>query len=111
MAIGLLYTAVSRGTTLGDDDGSGSAVYFKGATFTPDRIRNLTFKANSAEEFKKAKERRYWVNYLQNNHQKSLPRIHSIKERQQTIHEWAATTTYSFDTLYDRIAIYKQRST
>ena len=32
-ALGLLYTAVSRGTTLGDSDGMNSAVYFTGSSF------------------------------------------------------------------------------
>lgn len=111
MALGLLYTAVSRGTTLGNDDASGSAVYFKGASFTPDRIRNLTFKSGSNEEFKKVKERRYWVNYLHGNHQKSINRVQSITAREESLHHWALTSTYSYDDLHNRIHIYKQRPT
>ena len=44
VAIGLLYTAVSRATTLGDDDGLNSAIYFTGTAFKRSRIANLNKK-------------------------------------------------------------------
>lgn len=109
IALGLLYTAVSRGTTLGDETGIGSAVYFKGSTFTPDRIRNLTCKIGTNEEFKKATARRYWVNHIERNRDRSVPRVNEILVNAQAIHDWATTTRYTYDTLYHRISIYKHR--
>jgi hypothetical protein len=109
LALGLLYTTVSRGTTLGNDDGSDSAVYFKGTTFKPDRIRNLTRKAGSTEEFKKAIERRHWVNHIESKCRSSLPRVKQIIARQDELCQWATSKTYSYDELYNRIEKYKQR--
>ena len=39
--LGLFYTAVSRATTLGDDDGLNSALYFTGATVS----KRITYAA------------------------------------------------------------------
>jgi len=55
-AIGLLYTAVSRATTLSDDDGLNSAIYFDGNCFKANRIRNLIIKENGGGEFEGAKK-------------------------------------------------------
>ena len=41
-SLGLFYTATSRATTLGDDDGMNSAIYFSGNQFKEERIRGLT---------------------------------------------------------------------
>lgn len=109
IALGLLYTAVSRGTTLGTENGTGSAIYFKGTTFTPDRIRNLTCKIGTNEEFKKATARRYWVNHIERNRVRSLPRVTQILANAATIHDWSTTTRYTYDALYHRVSVYKHR--
>lgn len=110
VALGLLYTAVSRGTTLGNDDGSDSAVYFQGTTFKPERIRNLTCKTGTNEEFKKAQQRRYWVNHIEKRTRESIPRVKAIINDQQAILHWTNNTTFSLDHLYQRIDIYTRRS-
>ena len=40
-ALGLFYTALSRATTLGNEDGSESAIYFTGTAYDEARIRNI----------------------------------------------------------------------
>ena len=46
---GLLYTAVSRATTLGNEDGLDSALYFTEDYSTDERFRNITIKAGTAD--------------------------------------------------------------
>ena len=62
---GMLYTAVSRGTTLGDDNGLNSAIYFTGSNINPDRIQKLTRCRKQNNEYTKVKKRRIWVQYLE----------------------------------------------
>ncbi len=104
-ALGLLYTAVSRATTLGDDDGLHSAIYFSGQSMRPDRIRNLTKKTDSDDEFEKAIKRRYWINYITARKRRSEKRTKRIMKRSSDLLQWAATTTYSYDNLYDRLRL------
>jgi hypothetical protein len=111
IALGLLYTAVSRGTTLGDEDGNGSAVYFKGTTFKPDRIKNLTCKTGTNEEFKKAIDRRVWVNYIEGRCHASISRVQSILKNQEQLITWMKSASYDYDHLYQRILQYKQHQT
>lgn len=66
-ATGLFYTALSRATTLGDDDGLNSAIYFTGNNITKDRIQNVTKKANKNEEYINVIKRRQWMTYLSQN--------------------------------------------
>ena len=62
---GLLYTAVSRGTTLGDSNGLNSAVYFIGPHLTKERIQELTKCKNKKDEtYLKVKKRKIWVRHL-----------------------------------------------
>ena len=55
-SLGLFYTAISRATTLGDDDGLNTAIYFSGSQFKEERIRGLTKVKNSDQDFKKKKK-------------------------------------------------------
>ena len=64
---GLLYTALSRATTLGDNHGKHSAIYFTGEYFNYDRIKYLVLKYNLKEEYENVKRRRTWVEYLARN--------------------------------------------
>lgn len=66
-ATGLFYTALSRATTLGDENGLNSAIYFTGTDFTRDRIKNLSMKSNKNEEFINIHRRRQWVKHLKQN--------------------------------------------
>lgn len=108
-ALGLLYTAVSRGTTLGDDNGLNSAVYFQGSSFTADRIRNLTFKTNSNKEFELSIKRRIWVNHIINQTKASKPKVDVIIKMKEILLKWAQSTSYSYDNLYCRISKYNRR--
>ncbi len=60
---GLLYTATSRGTTLGDNDGLNSAVYFAGHNLTRERIQDLTISMKG-NEYVKVTKRRNFVDFL-----------------------------------------------
>ena len=66
-ATGLFYTAISRATTLGDQSGLHSAIYFTGTNLTRDRIKNLTLKADTSKQFDNVKRRRMWVDILETN--------------------------------------------
>lgn len=60
---GLFHTAVSRPTTLGDDDGLGSAIHFTGNAFKEDRIKRLTKLKHSDQDFAIAQKRKTWVTF------------------------------------------------
>ena len=107
--LGLLYTGVSRATTLGDADGLHSAIYFDGLSFRGDRIRNLICKTNSTELFEMAKKRRRWVRHLAENHRKSIPVIADVMQNAESIFQWASTKKYTTKQLYARIDTYKAR--
>ena len=64
---GLLYTAVSRGTTLGDSLGLNSAVYFAENSLTRERVQQLTVCQNGEQEYIKVTKRRMWVKHLDTN--------------------------------------------
>jgi hypothetical protein len=63
-ATGLFYTALSRATTLGDDDGLNSAIYFIGNNITRERIQQVTMQADRNHELINVTRRRNWVHYL-----------------------------------------------
>lgn len=65
--LGLLYTAVSRATTLGDESGLNSAIYFDGDEFKEERIRHLTRKKDSMQLYPSAIDREKWVQHLKQN--------------------------------------------
>jgi len=66
-SLGLLYTAVSRATTLGDEDGLNSAIYFTGKDFKGRRIRQLGLKKGSSDEYDLVIFRRRWVAHIKAN--------------------------------------------
>jgi ATP-dependent exoDNAse (exonuclease V) alpha subunit len=64
---GLFYTTFSRATTLGNDaDKMSSAIYFKGANMTPDRVMNMRVGKNG-RLFKRPRLRDQWVRKLNKN--------------------------------------------
>jgi hypothetical protein len=92
-ALGLLYTALSRATTLGDDDGLNSAIYFTGTDFKEERIRNPCNKQGTTKSFEKAKHRATWVKYLtQQTDKTSFWVQENIKNKQQYYLDWATDT-------------------
>lgn len=104
-ALGLLYTAVSRATTLGDDDGRNSAIYFTGDSMkNGDRIRCLGKKKNSMDDFVNIARRERWVQHLRHN----TKTFTKSKNHQKSILKWAESKQYSYDTLYNRINQYTE---
>lgn len=109
-ALGLLYTAVSRATTLGDDEGLGSAIYFTGSEFKERRVRRLTKLKDSDEDFKVAQKRQKWVQYLAKRERECKPKLQRIKRRNKKIQTFIESTTYDYDFLYNRLQKYKTES-
>jgi len=101
-ALGLLYTAVSRATTQGDEGGMNSAIYFIGDHMTEARIRRIGRCKDSRNEFVRVGERRKWVNYLSRGETKN----NFSKRKKQEIVEWAKTKRITYKTLADRISKY-----
>ena len=93
--LGLLYTAVSRATTLGDESGMNSAIYFDGENFKEDRIRHLTRKKDSMQQYPNVIDRDKWVQHLKHNTKQStmtkqqideiLHKAHTIRVTEQRV--------------------------
>ena len=65
---GLLYTAVSRGTTLGNDEGLGSAVYFIGPHLTKQRVMSVTKPLKGDTDLLRVQKRTNFVKHLKSNY-------------------------------------------
>jgi hypothetical protein len=98
-ATGLFCTALSRATTLGDEDGLNSAIYFTGKNITKDRIQHVTLKSDKNEEYINVIRRRKWVHHLKKNTVKS--KRTDTKQAQQML-LWSKQRIAS-NKLYDRI--------
>ena len=98
-ATGLFYTALSRATTLGDEDGLNSAIYFTGSNITKDRIQNVTKKTNKDEEYINAIRRRHWMQHLQ---QHTVQFTKKTTRNFNELLEWT-TTRIKYPTLHKRI--------
>jgi hypothetical protein len=85
-ATGFFYTMLSRATTLGDEDGLNSAIYFIGPNLTKERIQNLTLKTKSNQTLQNVKRRINWVNHLKEN---TRDNTHVDKDHMSKIFEWA----------------------
>ena len=101
-ALGLLYTAVSRATTLGDKDGLNSAIYFIGEHMNEERIRRIGKCKGTTKEFIRVEERRTWVEYLTKKTKKSS----LSQRRQKRIIKWGKESKYGYNILKDRIDKY-----
>ena len=100
-ALGLMHTAGSRATTLGDDNGIGSAMHFTG-NLKDSRIRNLTCKENTLHEFELAKKRRHWVNHLQKKARLSQPQVVSATSNLPFLIHWCMNNPQTCETLRAR---------
>ena len=101
-SLGLLYTALSRATTLGDKDGLNSAIYFTGGTFKEQRINRLTKMKGSDRNFKMADKRKTWVEYIEKQEQQSKATISKILHKKKQIINHINNHTYDYDFLYHR---------
>ena len=104
---GLLYTALSRATTLGDSRGIGSALYFDGIHFNYERIKHLTRKQNVTERYERVIKREQWVNHLK-DHMKNAPSHSKDGARKESkealkLFHWAKHTRYTCEELDSRI--------
>ena len=103
-ALGMLYTAVSRATTLGDDDGLESAIYFTGDDFNEKRIRNLGKRKNALDDFQNVTRRKIWVQHLTNNTSDG----NITKKQLKRALDWANTAIIDYDRLHSRVKLYIQ---
>ena len=102
-AVGLFYTAISRATTLGGKDGLGSAIYFTGKDYNEVRVRMIGKKKHTNEEMLNVQRRRIWVERIKIN-----TKANTLSPHQQTyITEWMSTAKYDYNTLHNRINLYK----
>ena len=107
---GLFYTALSRGTTLGDDDGLNSAVYFTGPHLTTERIQKVT-KGLKGDTYIKVQRREAFVQHLMQN-KVSLQNIPATNRTK--LFQWFHTKALSFatpDSAYDFFYEIKQKYT
>jgi hypothetical protein len=100
--MGLFYTALSRATTLGGDDGLHSAIYFTGTEFKESRIRNIGKRCGSVNDYIPIQKRTQWVAHLK----KRTRRLRKPDNRMKKILKWASETTINNDELYNRISEY-----
>ena len=90
---GVLYTALSRASTLGTTP-EGSAIYFSGP-LTKDRLMNVKYKRtfNTRKQvYEKVQMRTKWIEYL--NQRKQYTAIISEAEK-ESLRQWVMKTTIS----------------
>lgn len=105
-SLGLLYTGVSRATTLGDPDGLHSAIYFTGLDMKKEsRITRLGQKTASLDSYKRVIDRRRWVAHLVLNTKRS----HLSKKQEEAVLKWACENKVSYTALLNRIDEYTDR--
>jgi hypothetical protein len=108
-ALGLLYTATSRATTLGDiETGLNSAIYFDGVDFNRNRIKNLSKRQDNGQDFELVKKRKRWVAHLLLRNQITLAKTAGVRQSSKTTLNWAESNHLPLDHLHQRILVYKQ---
>ena len=105
-SLGLLYTAVSRGTTLGDKDGTNSAVYFDGKDFKEDRIRQLYKCKDSDKDYALAEKHDDWVALLKQNTRDFDLAFGDGTSKLKDILHWASNNTVGDNELCNRVTTY-----
>ena len=98
-ALGLFYTALSRATTLGNEHGNGSAIYFFGQDFNEGRFRNLARKQNTFQDYKRAALRDKWIALLDLKRIRKMP----SKRTQRNVLNWSSAARFTLDGLCLRI--------
>ena len=104
---GLLYTALSRASTLGDDIKS-SAIYFSGP-LTYDRLMNVKYKRHcnrqTTEIYEKVKMRDKWIQHLNENKEKTKK---ITNNEMKDLKEWVNNASISIKKLDEIINFHKQ---
>lgn len=104
---GLLYTAVSSATTLGDDDGLNSALYFTGNCITYDRLNTSGKHLDGQNTYLSPYFRSEWVQHLSDNHHSS-----PLTRRQKlNLFTWAESHSVSSSELFQRVNEYQEAGT
>jgi hypothetical protein len=102
---GCFYSMLSRATTLGDEQGRNSALYWDGPNMSPNRCMNLTLDSKG-NIYKKVQLRNEWVKLL-----KSRPRLPAMTEdEKQKMIEWATNTKISIRQLDECLESYTWRN-
>lgn len=107
LCTGLLYTALSRATTLGDDDGLNSAIYFTGSDITRERIQRVTKKKNKDEEILPVTRRKAWMEVLYKN---TVQQTSNKSKKAQSILKWT-TKTFNSQIIHTRVRKYMRERT
>ena len=89
---GLMYTILSRATTLGDKNNKGSALYFIGEHISRDRFVDI-HKKRDGKVYEKVKRRDKWINYLESR----INETHLTPEETATIMRWSNCKRYSIN--------------
>ena len=107
-SLGLLYTGVSRATTLGDSDGLNSAIYFTGLDMKKEsRVSRLGQKTASLDAYKRVVDRRRWVAHLAVNTRRS----HLSSKEEERILRWSSDNKVTYSALMNRIDEYVEQGT
>ena len=101
-SLGLFYTALSRATTLGDEDGLNSAIYFTGGDFKEQRFNRLTKLKGSLQDFKNVIKRQQWVDYMKKRETQTLKRTKVTLLRKDKIIQDIQKLQFHYDFLYNR---------
>lgn len=83
---GLMYTILSRATTMGDPNNVlSSAIFFDGTNINPERFQNIAFSLKKGRKYEKVVLRDKWVRYLKQHRVQS-----NLSDTQiQSIFNWA----------------------
>jgi hypothetical protein len=91
--LGLFYTGLSRATTLGDEQGLNSAIYFTGNDATESRMSNIGRKKNSRDYYDSYVKRSKWVQHLAGN-----VYVGSMTgDKKEELCKWIDSTSYEED--------------
>lgn len=94
---GLLYTAVSRATTLGNEHGKDSAMYFLEGTVNREKFTKITSKVDGTP-YVRVKERSGWLDTMSVGRAIRTAKAMSLVEEQEVL-DWASNTSVSTSTL------------
>lgn len=104
---GLLYTAVSRATTLGDESGLGSALYFRENTIDEDRLTNITIKPNTADaKYKNVNKRDNWLLHAKEGTEERSRNMLTTAQLKEVL-AWADVKRVQLHELDDHIEMYR----
>ena len=110
--LGLLYTATSRATTLGDKDGLNSAIYFTGNHFNKFCILALHKRQDSVANYKLFTEQENWVSYLKRQEATTRRLYNTVasENKRANILKNIPKQKWSYNKLYHHLTKYKNAS-